>query len=45
MTNPIELMFATVRLRVNKTKNCRSQKTILAMACKLMQTSEVNYEE
>ncbi|WP_190320513.1 transposase [Candidatus Enterovibrio escicola] len=42
-TNPIELMFSTVRLRTNKTKNCGSQKTTLAMACKLMRTAEVNW--
>ncbi|WP_150139340.1 hypothetical protein [Candidatus Enterovibrio escicola] len=35
-TNSIESMFATVMLRTNKTKNCGSRKTTLAMACKLM---------
>ncbi|WP_150140335.1 hypothetical protein [Candidatus Enterovibrio escicola] len=35
-------MFATVRLKTNKTKNCGSQKTTLAIACKLMRTTEVN---
>ncbi|MBO1365485.1 IS256 family transposase [Vibrio cholerae] len=42
-TNPIESMFATVRLRTNKTKNCGSRKTTLAMAFKLMQTAESNW--
>ncbi len=35
-TNPIESMFATVRLRTNKTKNCGNRKTTLMMAYKLM---------
>ena len=39
-SNPIESMFATVRLRTNKTKNCGSRKTTLAMACKRMRTAE-----
>jgi transposase-like protein len=34
-TNPIESVFATVRLRTNKTKNCGSRATTLAMAFKL----------
>lgn len=34
-TNPIESVFATVRLRTTKTKNCGSRKTTLAMAFKL----------
>lgn len=42
-SNPIESMFATVRLRTNKTKNCGSRKTTLAMACKLMRTAEDNW--
>ncbi|PCS22832.1 Mobile element protein [Candidatus Enterovibrio escicola] len=42
-TNSIESMFATVRLGTNKTKNCGSRKTTLAMACKLMRTDEVNW--
>lgn len=34
-TNPIESVFATVRLRTTKTKNCGSRKTTLTMAYKL----------
>ncbi|PCS23767.1 Mobile element protein [Candidatus Enterovibrio escicola] len=30
-TNPIKSMFATVRLRMNNTKNCESQKTTLQL--------------
>ena len=39
-TNPIESVFATVRLRTNKTKNCGSRQTTLAMAFKLLTTAE-----
>ncbi len=39
-SNPIESMFATVRLRTNKTKSCGSRTTTLAMAFKLMKTAE-----
>lgn len=39
-TNPIESVFATVRLRTTKTKNCGSRDTTLAMAFKLMQTAQ-----
>ncbi len=39
-TNPIESVFATVRLRTTKTKNCGSRKTTLAMAWKLMTTAQ-----
>ena len=42
-TNPIESMFATVRLRTNKTKSCGSRKTTLAMAFKLMKTAASNW--
>ena len=42
-TNPIESMFATVRLRTHKTKSCGSRKTTLAMAFKLMKTAESNW--
>ena len=35
-TNPIESVFATVRLRTMKTKNCGSRKTTLTMAYKLV---------
>lgn len=39
-SNPIESVFATVRLRTTKTKNCGSRITTLAMAFKLMQTAQ-----
>lgn len=39
-SNPIESVFATVRLRTTKTKNCGSRATTLAMAFKLMQTAQ-----
>lgn len=39
-TNPIESVFATVRLRTAKTKTCGSRKTTLAMAWKLMETAQ-----
>ena len=39
-TNPIESVFATVRLRTTKTKNCGSRVTTLAMAFKLMETTQ-----
>ena len=39
-TNPIESVFASVRLRTNKTKNCGSRTTTLAMAFKLMQSAQ-----
>ena len=39
-TNPIESVFATVRLRTNKTKNCGSRQTTLAMAFKLLTTAK-----
>lgn len=39
-TNPIESVFATVRLRTTKTKNCGSRKTTLTMAWKLMTTAQ-----
>jgi len=39
-TNPIESVFATVRLRTGKTKNCGSRKTTLAMAYKLIVTAQ-----
>lgn len=39
-SNPIESVFATVRLRTTKTKNCGSRKTTLAMAWKLMTTAQ-----
>lgn len=39
-TNPIESVFATVRLRTTKTKNCGSRKTTLAMAFKLIEVAQ-----
>ena len=43
-TNPIESVFATVRLRTNKTKNCGSRATTLAMAFKLMETAQNKWQ-
>lgn len=39
-TNSIEPVFATVRLRTTRSKNCGSSNTILAMAFKLIETAE-----
>lgn len=39
-TNPIESVFASVRLRTGKTKHCGSRKTTLAMAYKLIVTAQ-----
>jgi len=39
-TNPIESVFATVRLRTAKTKNCGSRTTTLTMAFKLMEVAQ-----
>lgn len=39
-TNPIESVFATVRLRTDRTKNCGSRDTTLAMAFKLMESAQ-----
>jgi len=39
-TNPIESVFATVRLRGKKTKNCGSRETTLAMTFKLIQSAQ-----
>lgn len=39
-SNPIESVFATVRLRTTRTKNCGSRKTTLAMAYKLITTAQ-----
>lgn len=43
-TNPIESVFATVRLRTTKTKNCGSRATTLAMAFKLMETAQKKWQ-
>lgn len=42
-TNPIESVFATVRLRTAKTKNCGNRKTTLAMAYKLIFIAQKNW--
>ena len=39
-SNSIESMFATVRLRTTRTKNCGSRLTTLAMAFKSMHTAQ-----
>ena len=39
-TNPIESVFATVRLRTHKMKNCGNRITTLTMAFKLMATAQ-----
>ncbi len=39
-SNPIESVFATVRLRTTRTKNCGSRKMTLAMAWKLMTVAQ-----
>ena len=43
-SNPIESVFATVRLRTTRTKNCGSRITTLAMAFKLMQTAQKRWQ-
>lgn len=44
-TNPIESTFATVRLRTAKTRNCYTNKTVLAMVLKLLQEAEKNWRK
>ena len=39
-TNPIESVFASVRLRTTRSKSCGSRKTTLAMTYKLMTTAQ-----
>jgi putative transposase len=39
-SNPIESVFAIVRLRTTKSKNCGSWATTLAMVLKLMETAQ-----
>ncbi|PXW90806.1 mutator family transposase [Nitrosomonas sp. Nm84] len=39
-TNPVESVFATVRLRTAKTKNCGNRTTTLTMAFKLMEVAQ-----
>ncbi len=43
-TNPIESTFATVRLRTNKTRNCGSRDTTLAMVFKLLQNAQKRWK-
>lgn len=43
-TNPIESVFATVRLRTTRSKNCGSRKTTLAMAFKLIETAQKRWQ-
>ena len=43
-TNPIESVFATVRLRTTKCKNCGSRKTTLAMTYKLIVTAQSKWQ-
>lgn len=43
-TNPIESVFATVRLRTARTKNCGSRNTTLAMAFKLVETAQKKWQ-
>lgn len=43
-TNPIESVFATVRLRTTRTKNCGSRNTTLAMAFKLIETAQKKWK-
>jgi len=43
-SNPIESVFATVRLRTTKSKNCGSRATTLAMVLKLMETAQKRWQ-
>ena len=42
-SNPIESVFATVRLRTTRTKSCGSRTTTLSMTWKLMTTAQNNW--
>lgn len=44
-TNPIESVFATVRARTKKTKNCGTRSTTLSMAFKLMEVAQKNWRK
>ncbi len=44
-TNPIESTFATVRHRTRRTKGCLSRKTGLAMAFKLMMSTQAKWRK
>ena len=39
-SNPIESVFASVRLRTNKTKSCGNRKTTLTMTYKLIEVAQ-----
>ena len=43
-SNPIESVFATMRLRTTKSKNCGSRVTTLAMVLKLMETAQKRWQ-
>lgn len=43
-TNPVESVFATVRLRTDKIKHCGSRKTTLTMVFKLAQAAENKWQ-
>lgn len=43
-TNPIESVFATVRLRGKKTKNCGNRETTLAMSFKLIESAQKRWK-
>ncbi len=43
-TNPIESTFATVRLRTNRSRNCASRDTTLAMVFKLLQSAQKRWK-
>ncbi len=42
-TNPIESTFATVRFRTQRTRNCGSRETTLAMVFKLLESTQMNW--
>ena len=44
-SNPIESVFATIRLRTTRTKSCGSRVTTLAMAFKLMQVASKRWNK
>ncbi len=44
-TNPIESVFATVRLRGKRTKNCGSRETTLSMTFKLIETAQKRWRK
>ena len=44
-TNPIESVFATVRHRGKRTKNCGSRETTLSMTFKLIETAQKRWRK